>query len=297
MFDGARFPPRLLADRADFRSFLAHKTNAVRFAGHWETGIIVALPEGSVVHTGKVFLVGAGPGDPDLLTVKALRILKQAEVVVYDRLVSAEILALAGGALLIDGGKRQGEQARIQNQINRLLVEHAHAGRRVVRLKAGDPMIFARGAEEWEYLLRHGIEVEVVPGISAALAVPALAGIPPTFRGVAASFTVIAGHRENFMRTDWKQYVPLDTLVILMGVENREYIAESLIRHGRNGSQAVAFIENGTNARERVVESTLAEVAAGRVEVAAPAVFVIGEVVRLRCRLATAQSAEAYGRA
>jgi uroporphyrin-III C-methyltransferase len=240
-----------------------------------------------------VFLVGAGPGDPDLLTVKALRVLESAEVVLYDRLVSAEILALASGALLIDGGKRQGEQARIQNEINRLLVHHAHAGRNVVRLKAGDPMIFARGAEEWEHLLRNGIEVEVVPGVSSALAVPALAGIPPTFRGVAASFTVVAGHRENFMRTDWRQYVPLDTLVILMGVENREYIAESLIREGRPGSQPVAFIENGTSARERVVEATLSQVAAGQVQVDAPAVFVIGEVVRLRSRLARAQCAEA----
>jgi len=239
---------------------------------------------------GKVFLVGAGPGDPDLLTVKALRILKQADVVVYDRLVSAEILALASGALLVDGGKRQGEQARIQNEIHQVLVEHARAGRTVVRLKAGDPMIFARGGEEWEHLLSHGIEVEVIPGVSSALAVPALAGIPPTYRGLAASFTVVAGHRENFMRTDWSQYVPLDTLVILMGVENREYIAESLIRHGRDSGQAVAFIENGTTAQERVVESTLGAVAAGRVEVEAPAVFVIGEVVRVRSRLSMARA-------
>jgi uroporphyrin-III C-methyltransferase len=235
---------------------------------------------------GKVFLVGAGPGDPGLLTVKALRILEDAEVVVYDRLVSAEVLALAAQAVLIDGGKRQGEQERIQAEINQALVHYARAGRKVVRLKAGDPMIFARGAEEWEYLLRHGIEVEVVPGVSAALAVPSLAGIPPTCRGVATSFAVIAGHRENFMRTDWSQYARLDTLIILMGVENREYIAESLMRCGRDGSQPVAFIENGTTAQERVIETTLAAVAAGQVEVNPPAVFVIGEVVRLRTRLA-----------
>jgi uroporphyrin-III C-methyltransferase len=240
---------------------------------------------------GKVFLVGAGPGDPGLLTVKALRILQDAEVVVYDRLVSAEVLALAAHAVLIDGGKRQGEQERIQAEINQVLVQHARAGRKVVRLKAGDPMIFARGAEEWEYLLRHGIEVEVVPGVSSALAVPSLAGIPPTCRGVATSFAVIAGHRENFMRTDWSQYARLDTLIILMGVENREYIAESLIRCGRNGSQPVAFIENGTTAEERVVEATLAAVAAGQVGVNPPAVFVIGEVVRLRTRLVCSEFA------
>jgi uroporphyrin-III C-methyltransferase len=240
---------------------------------------------------GKVFLVGAGPGDPGLLTVKALRILEDAEVVVYDRLVSAEVLALAAQAVLIDGGKRQGEQERIQAEINQALVYYARAGRKVVRLKAGDPMIFARGAEEWEYLLRHGIEVEVVPGVSSALAVPSLAGIPPTCRGVATSFAVIAGHRENFMRTDWSQYARLDTLIILMGVENREYIAESLMRCGRDGSQPVAFIENGTTAQERVVEATLSAVAAGQVEVNPPAVFVIGEVVRLRTRLACVEFA------
>jgi uroporphyrin-III C-methyltransferase len=241
---------------------------------------------------GKVFLVGAGPGDPDLLTVKALRILGRADVVVYDRLVSPEILALAPRALLVDGGKRRGEQQRIQEEINLLMVWHARAGRCVVRLKAGDPMIFARGAEEWEHLRGHGIEVEIVPGVSSALAVPSLAGMPPTCRGIAASFAVIAGHRENFMRTDWSQYSSIDTLIILMGVENREYIAETLIRSGRNASQPAAFIENGSTPRERVVETTLGAIASGSVDVQAPAVFVIGDVVRLRSRLALADLAE-----
>jgi uroporphyrin-III C-methyltransferase len=128
---------------------------------------------------GKVYLVGAGPGDPGLLTLKALRILERAEVVIHDRLVSAEILALAPTAVLVDGGKRQGEQETIQNRINGLMVRYATEGRIVVRLKCGDPMVFARGAEEWEYLVRHGIAVEVIPGVSAALAVPSLVGIPP----------------------------------------------------------------------------------------------------------------------
>jgi uroporphyrin-III C-methyltransferase len=242
---------------------------------------------------GKVFLVGAGPGDPELLTVRALRILKSAEVVVYDRLVSDEVLRIAAHALLIDGGKRQGEQDRIQDYINQTLLCHARAGRTVVRLKAGDPMVFGRGAEEWEYLLAHDVEVEIVPGISSALAVPSLAGIPLTCRGIAASFAVIAGHREHFIRTDWSQYARIDTLIILMGVENREYIAESLIRAGRPSSHPVAFVENGTTDRERVVETTLSEVASGMAEVQAPAIFVIGEVVRLRSRLAPAQLAGA----
>jgi uroporphyrin-III C-methyltransferase len=235
---------------------------------------------------GKVYLVGAGPGDPELLTLKALRILQLAEVVIHDRLVSAEILALAGNATLIDGGKRQGEQERIQTRINEQMVRHARRGAVVVRLKSGDPMVFARGAEEWEYLTRQGIEVEVVPGVSSAIAVPALAGIPLTCRGVAASFAMIAGHRENLISIDWRKYSGPDTLVILMGVENREYIAESLMRAGRDRALQVAFIEQGSTARERVVEATLGEVARGLVEVNAPAVFVIGEVVRLRGRLA-----------
>jgi len=236
---------------------------------------------------GKVFL-GAGPGDPGLLTVKALRILEAADVVVYDRLVSAEVLALATHARLFDGGKRRGEQPRVQEHINGLLRQHACAGGTVVRLKGGDPMVFARGAEEWEYLLRHGIEVEVVPGVSSAFAVPSLAGIPLTMRGVAASFAVIAGHRDSFVSTDWGQYARIDTLIVLMGVDNREYIAESLIRSGRSASQPVAFIENGSAPRERVLETTLDAVAGGRVDVSPPAVFVIGEVVQLRARLAPA---------
>jgi uroporphyrin-III C-methyltransferase len=234
---------------------------------------------------GKVYLVGAGPGDPELLTLKALRILQLADVVIHDRLVSPEILALAVHAVLIDGGKRQGEQEHIQTLINEQMVRYAWRGATVVRLKCGDPMVFARGAEEWECLTRQGVEVEVVPGVSSAIAVPALAGIPLTCRGVAASFAMIAGHRENLMSVDWNKYAGPDTLVILMGVENREYIAESLMRAGRDAGQPVAFVEHGSTPRERVVESTLGEVARGVTNVHAPAVFVIGEVVRLRRRL------------
>jgi uroporphyrin-III C-methyltransferase len=126
---------------------------------------------------GKVYLVGAGPGDPGLLTVKAPRILRIAEVVILDRLVSADMLRLSANALLINGGKQQADQERIQDNINKQMLNYATKGSKVVRLKGGDPMVFARGAEEWEYLIRHGIDVEVVPGVSAALALPSLAGI------------------------------------------------------------------------------------------------------------------------
>jgi len=242
---------------------------------------------------GKVFLIGAGPGDPGLLTVKALRILEIADVVIHDRLVSAEILRLSPQALLVDGGKQQGDQERIQDDINQKMLHYASKDLSVVRLKGGDPMVFARGAEEWEYLIRHGIDVEVVPGVSAALAVPALAGIPPTCRGVAASFAVIAGHRQHLIETDWSQYARVDTLIVLMGVENREHIAENLIRTGRPAAQPVAFIEHvveqGSTPRQHVIETSLAAVAAGQIDVEPPAVIVMGEVVRLRSRWARAR--------
>ena len=234
----------------------------------------------------KVYLTGAGPGDPDLLTVKAARLIGQADVVIYDRLVSAEILALARpDALLLFGGKQQGEQERIQNEIQELLLAHAAPGRIVVRLKGGDPMVFGRGAEEWSFLASHGIDVELVPGISSALAVPSLAGIPPTLRGVAVSFAVITGHRQNMEPQEWARYLMVDTLVVLMGIENRQQIARNLIQAGRNSEEPVAFIERGSTDRERVVISKLSEVARGQVDVASPAVFVIGQVVRMRTHL------------
>ena len=235
---------------------------------------------------GKVYLLGAGPGDPELLTLKAFRILREAEVILYDRLVSAEILALANpAAILIHTGKRHGEQEEIQNEINNLMLDHWRAGRTVVRLKGGDPMVFGRGAEEWALLVAHGAEVELVPGVSSAIAVPALAGIPVTFRGVASSFAVITGHNRKSEMPDWSKFRGVDTLVILMGVENRAQTAAELIRLGRPASEPVGFVERGSTDRERVVTATLGEVAAGLVEVCSPAVCIVGEVVRLRTKL------------
>ncbi len=232
---------------------------------------------------GNVYLVGAGPGDPDLLTVKALRILQQADVVIYDRLVSAEVLAAANpDAVFIFAGKEKGEQERIQTRIHELLLEYAPHFETVVRLKGGDPMVFGRGAEEWAHLVANGIHVELVPGISSAIAAPALAGIPLTCRGVAASFAVIAGHRQSVAQENWTQYTAVDTLVILMGIENRQEIARHLLAAGRSIDEPVAFIERGSTDRERVVVSQLREVARGVVEVNSPAVMVIGQVVRLR---------------
>jgi uroporphyrin-III C-methyltransferase len=179
----------------------------------------------------------------------------------------------------------QGEQEKIQNEIHAHLLTHAESSKTVVRLKGGDPMVFGRGAEEWAFLNKFGIEVELVPGISSALAVPALSGIPVTLRGVATSFAVIAGHRQNLKPQEWARYLMVDTLVVLMGVENRASIAANLIRAGRNREEPVAFIERGSTDRQRVVTATLASVARGAVDVHSPAVFVIGQVVRMRRHL------------
>jgi len=232
---------------------------------------------------GNVSLVGAGPGDPDLLTVRALLRLAAADVVLYDRLVSAEVLALANPAAeFIYAGKGPGQQEPVQAEIFRLLIDFARAGKQVVRLKSGDPLVFGRGAEEAEFLLAHGIPCEVVPGISSAIAVPGHAGIPVTYRHLASSFTVVTGHARKEGRIRWAHHVHSDTLVILMGVETRAAIATELIAAGRDPHQPVAFIENGCTPREHVIETTLAHVAAGLVEVTAPAIFIAGEVVRLR---------------
>ncbi len=234
----------------------------------------------------RVLLVGAGPGDPDLLTVKALRALQSADVVLYDRLVSAEIVALANPqAEFIYTGKDEHQQEAVQKEIHRLFLLHARFGKNVVRLKGGDPFLFGRGAEELQFLRSHDIDVEVIPGITSALGVPALAGIPVTFRNLSTSVTVATGRSCASKQTDWSRFARVETLVLLMAVANRAGIATALIAAGRAASEPAAFIERGTTPDERVIECTLGDVAAGTVQVSAPAVFVIGEVVRLRTAL------------
>lgn len=235
-----------------------------------------------MAHEGGVYIVGAGPGDPELLTVRAANLLREAHVILYDRLVPAEILDLAGPkAEKIYVGKHEGRQEEIQSAIFGMMENYARAGRVVIRLKGGDPMVFGRGAEEAQYLRDRGIRVEIVPGITSAIAVPGLAGIPVTYRNLSRSFSVITGHTTDGTPEQWKQYVAIDTLVILMGVQNRTKIAAALIAAGRPASEPAAFIENGSTPQELIVVTTLREVAEGKVEVKNPAIFVIGEVVRL----------------
>ncbi len=235
----------------------------------------------------KVYLIGAGPGDPDLLTVKAQRVLGSVDVVLYDRLVSAEVLAVANpSAELIYTGKHEGEQESTQQLIFSLMLDRARAGNTVARLKGGDPCVFGRGGEEWLYLVRNGIEVEVIPGISSALAAPALAGVPLTYRGVSRGFAIVTGHCAGRDPIDWEDYARVDTLVILMGVKERAHIARALIRAGRRPDEPAVFIERSTTRDERIRDTTLAEVAAGDVEIDSPAVFVIGAVAALRAELA-----------
>jgi len=236
--------------------------------------------------SGKLYLIGAGPGDPELLTLKAARILAQCDVVLYDRLVSREVLSFArAGAVLIYVGKHEGQQEHRQAYIFDLIREHTLNGKTVVRLKGGDPLVFGRGAEEWRLAAEEGIEVELIPGVTSAVAAPGLAGIPLTYRGVSQSFAVITGHCREGLAHDWANYAGVDTLIVLMGVTNRQAIAAALIAAGRAPEEPVAFIERGTLRDERVVQGTLAGVASGELEAERPAVWVIGEVVRLRERL------------
>ncbi len=228
-----------------------------------------------------VALVGAGPGDPGLLTLRGAQLLERADVVIHDRLVAAEVLALARrGAALIDVGKRPGEPDR-QARINALLVEHGRSGRRVVRLKGGDPFVFGRGGEEAEALRAAGVEYEVVPGVSAAFAAPAAAGIPVTHRAASSWVTVVTGHAgEAEPRVDWAALGAHDgTLVVLMGMAERARIAAELQEAGRSPDTPVAVVHWATTAGQRVVRTTLGGLE--EVELPPPSVIVIGAVAGL----------------
>ncbi|MFV2045224.1 MAG: uroporphyrinogen-III C-methyltransferase [Anaerolineales bacterium] len=229
-----------------------------------------------------VSLVGAGPGDPELITVKGLTRLRQADVVIYDSLAPPELLDYAKtNARLIYAGKRPGENHMTQAEINALLIQYAQSGCRVIRLKGGDPFVFGRGGEEAGTLQAAGIPYEVIPGVSSAIAVPACAGIPVTHRNHASSFAVVAGCRKGGVDQDWEALAQIDTLVILMGLKNLPRLARRLIAAGRAAETPVAVIQWGTTPRQKTVTGTLATITNRSRDLTSPATIVIGEVVTL----------------
>lgn len=254
--------------------------------------------------SGRVVLVGAGPGDPDLLTVRAVRELARAEVLLHDALISPAILALANPECeRVDVGKRgDGTRGVSQDEIAKLMVERARAGRYVVRLKGGDPFLFGRGGEEASALVSAGIPFEVVPGITAALSVPAYAGIPVTDRRASSSIAIVTGHRaanRQANRSDWEGLArSAETLVVLMGTTWIEEIVERVLGGGRDPDTPVAVIAEGTTAAQRVVTGTLRDIASRvrEAEMRAPTVIVIGEVARYRSELSWYEQRPLFGR-
>ncbi|HHK73900.1 MAG TPA: uroporphyrinogen-III C-methyltransferase [Rhizobiales bacterium] len=243
-------------------------------------------------------LVGAGPGDPDLLTMKAMRAISNAEVVVFDRLVSPEIMDLVPkGAMRIGVGKAPKNHTMPQEEINELLVTLARTGRRIVRLKGGDPFIFGRGSEEAAYLTRNGIEYDVVPGITSAQGCAASTRIPLTHRGAATSVRYVTGHckHDTELDLDWQGLADPDTtLVIYMGMANIEQITNRLMENGLAPSTPAAAINNGTTPQQRVLTATLSDIATKAHESAfsGPVLFILGEVVAVSKTLGVSTDAQ-----
>lgn len=248
-----------------------------------------------------VYLIGAGPGDAGLLTVKALEILKTADVVIYDRLADEKILNCAPiDAEKIYVGKAAGRHTLTQSEINKLLIEKGATDKIVVRLKGGDPFVFGRGGEEALALHENRIAFEIIPGVTSAVAVPAYAGIPVTHRGVAASFAVVTGHEDPTKAESgirWEKIsTAVDTLIFLMGVGNLPKITAKLIEHGRAGGTPAAVIRCGTKSAQKVLISTLENIAVDAEGIAPPAIFIVGEVVNLRERLKWFDTKILFGR-
>lgn len=244
-----------------------------------------------IQHHGEVYLVGGGPGDPDLLTLRALRLMQQCDVCVYDKLVSPEVMELVRrDAELIYVGKARDQHTMPQEEINLLLARLALEGKRVLRLKGGDPFIFGRGGEEIETLMEHGVPFQVVPGITAANGVSSYAGIPLTHRDYSQSCLFITGHlKDGTIDLDWMAMArPKQTIVIYMGLVGLAEICKQLIAHGVSPDMPAAVVQQGTTIRQRVVTATVFDLAekVAEAKIKAPCLTIIGEVVKLREKLA-----------
>lgn len=242
------------------------------------------MPDDISPTNGIVYIVGGGPGDPGLITVRGLACLRRADVVLYDRLSPPELLdEVPAYAELINVGKEPKHHRRSQQEINELLIEKARLGKIVVRLKGGDPFVFGRGGEECQALAEADIRYEVIPGVSSAMAVPAYAGIPVTHRGLSTAFTVVTGHTSGSdSNIDWDAISQTGTLIFLMGVEHLPEIINQLIAYGRSLDTPAAVIADGTTPRQQVVVGTLADVVEKSEGIQPPAILIVGEVVRLR---------------
>ncbi len=238
---------------------------------------------------GNVYLTGAGPGDMELLTIKALRVIKEADVVIYDRLANPELLKEAkDGCEFVYVGKEDGRHSMPQDDINETIYQNSLKYENVVRLKGGDPFVFGRGGEEAVYLHERGVSFEVIPGITSSVAVPAYAGIPVTHRGIAVSFRVVTGHESPNKKTSqipWENYKTDDTIVFLMGLHNLPKIAKKLMEIGKPADYPCAVISRGTTKDQVVIVGTLENIVEKSKGIPTPALIVVGKVVKLREQL------------
>lgn len=237
----------------------------------------------------KVYLTGAGPGDVELLTLKAARVIEEADVIIYDRLANPEILGMAKENVeLIYVGKEKDNHKVPQDQINELIYQAALRHETVVRLKGGDPFVFGRGGEEALYLKERDISFEIIPGITSAISVPAYAGIPVTHRGVTPSFRVVTGHRkssDNIANINWESFIEDETIIFLMGLHNIKLIVNNLLRVGKPQDYPCAIISNGTTKDQKVITGTLENIIELAKDAVSPSIIIVGEVVNLRDQL------------
>lgn len=235
---------------------------------------------------GKVYLTGAGPGDIELLTLKAARVIKEADIIIYDKLANPDFLKMAkDGCDFKFVGKEYGKHLIPQDEINEIIYQAALKYEKVVRLKGGDPFVFGRGGEEALYIKERGIKFEIIPGITSSISVPAYAGIPVTQRGLTCSFRVVTGHEapnKKDSQIDWESFKTDETIIFLMGIHNIKLITKKLIKIGKPSNTPCAIISKGTTKDQKVVVGTLEDIVEKSKDIPTPAIIVVGEVVKLQ---------------